>query len=46
LTISSGRGIRSHEDDHYSEDENEEDATQDTGQTTPSQNASLLLHLL
>ena len=31
---------------HYSEDDNEEDAAQDAGQTTPSQNAFLLRHLL
>ena len=31
---------------HYSEDDNEEDAAQDAGQTTPSQNAFLLRRIL
>jgi len=42
-----GRLLHSHgTHDYYDEGENEEDATQHTGQTTPSQNAFLLLHLL
>jgi hypothetical protein len=43
LSLGFGR-IRSHEHDNYDEDEDEDDGTQDTGQTTPSQNALLLLH--
>lgn len=38
--------IRSHERDHYDEDENEEDAAEGAGQATRSQNASLGLHPL
>jgi hypothetical protein len=36
----------SHERDYYSEDEDEDDATQDAGQTTPSQDASILIYYL
>src|SRR5918994_6446934 len=42
LPLGLGR-VRSHERDYYNEDENEYDATQDTGQTTPSQDAFLLI---
>jgi hypothetical protein len=45
LSLGLGR-IRSHERDHHNEDEDEDDATHDTGQTAPSQDALLLLHLL
>ena len=36
--------LGSHERDHCNEDDNEDDATQDTGQTTPSQDAYLLIY--
>src|SRR5215210_6570547 len=38
--------IEPREHAHYHEDENEDDATQHTGQTTPLQNAFLLCHRL
>jgi hypothetical protein len=38
--------IRAHEHAHDDEDGHEKDATQDTGQAAPSQNALLLLHHL
>jgi hypothetical protein len=38
--------VRSHERDYYKEDENEDDATQDAGQTTPSQDALMLIYYL
>ncbi len=43
LPLGLGR-VRPHKRDHHYEDDNEDDATQDTGQTTPSQNAFLLVY--
>jgi hypothetical protein len=45
LSFGFGR-ICSHEHDHYNEDDNEDDATQHTGETTQSENAFLLLHCI
>ena len=38
--------IRSYERDYYNEDDNEDDATQNAGQTTPSQGALILIYYL
>jgi hypothetical protein len=43
LPLGFGR-LSSHERDYYSEDDDEDDATQDAGQTAPSQNAFLLIY--